>query len=113
MKLHRQGAVWALALCAAFPFCGTLVHAQPYPTKPVRLIVGFAPGGTADIVARIVGPKLSEVWGKSVIVDNRPGAGSTLGAELAAKASPDGHTLLFVLGCIKISATIRSNRLTR
>ena len=109
MKLYRQGAVWALALCAAFPFCGTLVHAQPYPTKPVRLIVGFAPGGTADIVARIVGPKLSEVWGKSVIVDNRPGAGSTLGAELAAKASPDGHTLLFVSSSYAASAGLYKN----
>ena len=79
MKLHRQGAVWALALCAAFPFCGTLVHAQPYPTKPVRLIVGFAPGSTTDILARLMGQWLSQKLGKQFIVENRPGAGGPAG----------------------------------
>lgn len=95
MTMTRLGAACALAFFVAVAVAGTPANAESYPTKPVRLIVGFAPGGAADILARIVGAKLSETWGKSVIVDNRPGAGSTLGAEIAAKATPDGHTLLF------------------
>ena len=70
----------------------------PAPGKPVRVIVGFPPGGGADLAARILAPKLSETWNHPVIVDNRPGAGGNLGAELVAKASPDGHTLLVMPG---------------
>ena len=109
MRLHRHGAVWVRAFFAAIAVAAPRAHAQSYPVKPVRLIVGFAPGGTADIVARIVGPKLSEAWGKPVIVDNRPGAGSTLGSELAAKSTPDGHTLLFVSSSYAASAGLYKN----
>jgi tripartite-type tricarboxylate transporter receptor subunit TctC len=77
------------------------VHAQPapggaqsYPTKTVRVIVGFAPGGSTDVTARIVAQKMSDAWRQQVIVDNRPGAGGNIGAELVAKAPPDGYTLL-------------------
>ena len=67
--------------------------AQPYPSKPLRFIVPFAPGGGNDIIARVIGQKLSERWGTQVVVDNRPGAGSNVAAEITAKAAPDGHTV--------------------
>src|SRR5687767_9832738 len=71
-------------------------HAQGYPTKPVRMIVPFAPGGNTDIIGRIFAPKMGEFLGQQIIVDNRGGAGSTIGSEAAAKAPPDGYTLLMV-----------------
>ncbi|MGZ5231110.1 MAG: Bug family tripartite tricarboxylate transporter substrate binding protein, partial [Burkholderiales bacterium] len=69
---------------------------QKYPSKSVRIVVGFSPGSATDITARMIGPKLSELWGQPVIVDNRSGAGSTLASGLVAQANPDGHTLLMV-----------------
>ena len=73
--------------------CG-LANAQTYPTKPVRLIAPFPPGGTSDVLSRLLAQRLSDALGRQVIVENRPGAGSNLGHELAAKAPPDGYTLL-------------------
>ncbi len=69
------------------------VHAQTYPSKPITVIVPFPPGGTTDLVARTIGQKLSEAWGQSVVIDNRGGAGATLGAGIAARAPADGYTL--------------------
>ncbi|MDO9024797.1 tripartite tricarboxylate transporter substrate binding protein [Zwartia sp.] len=74
-------------------FSATAYAQADYPTKPIRLIVGFAPGGGSDLIARLVAVKLAPVLGQPVIVENKPGAGSNLGAELALKAAPDGYTL--------------------
>ena len=74
------------------------VAQQPYPSKPIRLIVPFPPGGSIDPVARMIGPKLTETWGQPVLVDNRPGANGAIGTELLAKAAPDGYTLVLLGG---------------
>jgi len=84
---------------------GALLHvsqagAQAYPTKPVRIIVPFSPGGATDIVTRIVSRRLTEVWRQSIVVDNRAGAGGNIGADLAAKATPDGYTLFMPSGSV-------------
>ncbi|HSQ05161.1 MAG TPA: tripartite tricarboxylate transporter substrate-binding protein, partial [Burkholderiales bacterium] len=75
--------------------CGiaAVVQAQPYPAKPVRMIVGFTPGGATDIISRILGQQLTESFGKPVVIENRPGASGMIGAELVARAQPDGYTL--------------------
>ena len=77
-----------------FAFFAAIAGAQPYPTKPVRVIVPFPPGAGADITARIFTPKLAEALGQQFIVDNRAGAAGQIGAEIAAHTSPDGYTLL-------------------
>ena len=82
-----------LSLCVAALFCAT-AGAQSYPTRPIRFVAPFAPGGGNDITARIVAEGLTPVLGKLVIVDNRPGSGSLVGTEIVAKAAPDGYTLL-------------------
>ncbi|MGE5526578.1 MAG: tripartite tricarboxylate transporter substrate binding protein [Rhodospirillaceae bacterium] len=81
-------------------------HAQTYPTKPVRLIVPFAPGAAQDLTGRLVAQKLTEAWQQQVIVDNRPGAGSSIGAELAARSVADGYTLLLANEALAINATL-------
>lgn len=82
----------ALALACALP----AAHAADYPDRPIRIIVPFTPGGSTDILARMIGHKLNEAWGQQVIADNRPGANGVVAADITAKANPDGHTLMFV-----------------
>jgi tripartite-type tricarboxylate transporter receptor subunit TctC len=77
-------------------------RAQIYPTRPVRLLVGFPPGGGSDVGARIIANRLSEVWGQLVIVENKPGAGGHLAIEIAAHATPDGYTMIWVGGAIPL-----------
>ncbi len=74
--------------------CMATAHAQSYPDKPIRFVVPFAPGGSTDFLARVVGQKFTEAWRQPVIVDSRGGAGGTLGADIGAKAAPDGYTLV-------------------
>jgi tripartite-type tricarboxylate transporter receptor subunit TctC len=96
-----------LAACAtALPALPRIVRAQVYPTRPVRVIVGFTPGSAPDIVARLVGQWLSERLGQPFIVENRPGAGTNIGTEVVVRAPPDGYTLLLVGGPNAINATL-------
>jgi tripartite-type tricarboxylate transporter receptor subunit TctC len=86
--------------------------AEPaYPTKPIRVIVGFPPAGAADIFARILGQKLTDAWGQPVVVDNRPGAGSTIGSEIVANSQPDGYTLMVVSASYATSAGLYKRRI--
>ncbi|HET6492403.1 MAG TPA: tripartite tricarboxylate transporter substrate binding protein [Burkholderiales bacterium] len=96
----------AAALFAAFSLGPAMAQAQSYPIRPVRIIVPFSAGGAADTPARMLGPKLSEALGQQVLIDNRPGAGSTIGTELVAKAAPDGYTLLLISNTHAINASL-------
>jgi tripartite-type tricarboxylate transporter receptor subunit TctC len=89
-----RAVVCDYALLAAFACCAPASAADTYPTKPIRMVVPFAPGGGSDVVGRITGQKLFESLGQTVVVDNRPGAASMLGTDLVAKSQPDGYTLL-------------------
>ena len=83
-----------LLILAAFVALAASAHAQTYPSRPIRVVVGFAPGGSTDVTARIVAERLSAALGQQVIVDNRAGAGGNIGADIVAKSEPDGHTVL-------------------
>lgn len=104
--LKRMLGVTAVALAA---FMALPAAAQTWPTKAVRIIVPFAPGGSTDLVARMVGQKLSTVWGQPVVIENRAGAGGNVGADLVAKAPADGYTLLMASGSITINPHIYKN----
>ncbi len=83
--------------------------AQTYPTRPVRLVVGFPPGGGTDILARMLAPKLSETFGQQFVVENRPGATTNIASELVARSAPDGHTLLFTTSALAINMSLYKN----
>jgi tripartite-type tricarboxylate transporter receptor subunit TctC len=102
-----------LSFCCAAALAGVHGHAHSqqnaaasYPSKPIRILVGFAPGGGSDILSRTIGQKMSERWGQAVVTDNRAGAGGTIALELAAKAPPDGYTLLVISGSQITNATL-------
>src|SRR3954467_14416770 len=92
MQFRKIVCAGALALAAA-PVSAQTAPTN-YPTKPVRLIVGYTPGGGTDLASRYVATALSELWGPTVLVDNRPGAGGAVGTELTARAAPDGYTIM-------------------
>ena len=92
----RQCLVVFVALLVFTPCRGTHGATQDFPTKPVRIVIGYVPGGGADTLGRILAPKLTERWSYSVVLDNRPGASGNIGAELVANAAPDGYTLLLM-----------------
>ncbi len=94
MRLPSRRSLLAAAALLALPLAGGSALAQNWPEKPIRIVVGFAPGGFTDVLARLIGQKLTERFGQPVVVDNKPGAAGTVGADLVAKAAPDGYTLL-------------------
>src|SRR5712671_675839 len=96
MKLPRRRFLHLAAGAAALPAVSRIATAQSYPTRPVRIIVGYAPGNTPDILARLIGQWLSERLGQPFIIENRPGAGSNIGIEAVARSPADGYTLLLV-----------------
>jgi len=96
----------AIALVAAALFSAGASFAQQYPSKPVRLIVPFAPGGPADIQARLIGPKLTEAWGQTVVVENRAGGNTIIATELTARADPDGHVVQVVSAGFAINTSL-------
>src|SRR2546430_1478525 len=98
----------ALALAVSFAAIAIPASAQ-YPTKPIRIIVTFAAGGTADILSRAVGARLAAALGQPVIADNRPGAGSMIGSEIVAKAPPDGHTIGMLISTHAVNPFVMKN----
>ena len=111
MMNSKRITLRSLVVLAAFlllPATPGVVHSQSYPTKPIRLLVGFPPGGGTDAFARLLGQHLSTQLGKPVIVDNRPGADATIAMEIVAKSAPDGHTLYLIQAGVAINPALYS-----
>jgi tripartite-type tricarboxylate transporter receptor subunit TctC len=106
MKLPRRNFLHLAAGVAALPAMSRVARAQAYPARPVRIIVGAAPSGTYDIMARLIGQWLSERLGQQFVIENRPGAGTNLATEAAVRANPDGYTLFLVAPANAINATL-------
>jgi len=109
VKLPRRHFLRLAAGASALPAVSRFAWAQTYPSRPVRIIVGFAAGGPNDILARLIGQRLSQRLGQPFVVENRPGAGSNIATEAVVRAPPDGHTLLLVGSPNAINATLYDN----
>src|SRR5262245_15736536 len=109
MKLPRRNFLHLAAGAAALPAVSGIARVQAYPTRPVRIIVGFAPGGGVDIIARLIGQWLSERLGQQFIIENRPGAGTNIATEAVVRARPDGYTLLLVNAAKAVNGTLYDN----
>jgi tripartite-type tricarboxylate transporter receptor subunit TctC len=109
MNLPRRHFLHLAAGAAAFPAVSRIARAQSYPARPVRMIVGFTPGGPTDIAARLMAQWLTERFGQPFVVENRPGAGSNIGTEAVVNSAPDGYTLLVVSTSATVSTTFYRN----
>ena len=106
MKLQRRQFLQLAAGAAALPVTSGVASAQTYPARPVRLVIGYTPGGSADLTARLMGQWLSERLGQSFVIENRPGGGTNIATEAVVRAAPDGYTLLLVAPANAINATL-------
>lgn len=111
----KLAGAFGVALVILAAFCAPRAGAQDspgdasgYPSRPVRMLVGFSPGGGSDLIARMLGRKLSEVWGKQVVVDNRAGGGGVIASDITSKATPDGYTLLMATSSLSIQPSVSS-----
>src|SRR5262245_63992853 len=109
MPLPRRKFLHLAACAAALPAVARSASAQSYPTRPVRILLGFPAGGSTDLVARIMAAWLSERLGQSFVVENKPGAGTNLAAQAAVASPPDGYTLMFVTTTNAINATFHKS----
>ncbi len=101
---------WRLSLVAAMLGLGLPAQAQEYPNKPVRIIVPFAPGGSADVFGRFLAQRLQDSLGQTFVIDNRPGAGSVIGTDAVAKSAPDGYTLLLMSNTHTVNESLIPNK---
>jgi tripartite-type tricarboxylate transporter receptor subunit TctC len=106
MKFHRRRFLHLAVAAAALPALSRVARAQAYPMRPVRIIVGYAPGGATDIVARLIGQWLSDKLHQSFLIDNRPGASGNIGTEAVVRARADGYTLLVATSTNAINTTL-------
>jgi tripartite-type tricarboxylate transporter receptor subunit TctC len=109
MKIRRRDCFPLLTGAALIPAVSRIARADTYPSRPVRVIVGFPPASSSDIVARVICQSLSERLGQTFLVDNRPGASGNIATEIAVKAAPDGYTLLYILSSNSINASLFPN----
>ncbi len=109
LKKLELTSVFCAALASAMLSGGNSAWSQDYPNRPVKLQVGFAPGGPADVIARIIGQKLHERWKQTVVVENRGGAGGNIAAAGVAKADPDGYTVLVTTSAFAVNQTLTKN----
>ena len=109
-RLARWNAALAVVIvCVSLPEARSAERTSSYPSRPIRVVVPFTPGGQPDIIARLIAPKLGEALGQQVVVDNRPGAGGMVGARIVASANPDGHTLMSVSAAHVATPAVRAN----
>ena len=106
MKLPRRRFLRLAAATAAFPALSTIARAQGYPARPLHMIIGYPPGGSADMTARLMAQWLSERLGQTVVIESRPGGGTNIATEAVVRAPPDGYTLLLVAPANAINASL-------